>query len=175
MTAYIADTGVFVRAGGSDNTKYQRLRTAVRQAGITLVIPHRVYEELGGDPDDEIYPSSTSRWQGGVDEGWIQVANEPDYTVPTVSRSMDAARRFIADKTNRAEDSIEKADTALIGLSAQLLEVDRMDRVVLLTTDKPAGEAAETLLPKYGFPGQIEYQYVSTTFLETVTAADFDE
>jgi hypothetical protein len=33
-TAYVADTGVFVRAGGSDDEKYRRLRRAVQQAGI---------------------------------------------------------------------------------------------------------------------------------------------
>ena len=108
MTTYIADTGVFVRCGGPDNEKYQRLRRAVRQAGVSLLVPRRVYEELGGDPDDEAYPSSNSRWQEGVDEGWIQIADELDDTNSRVSRVMDAARRFIANDTDRPEDMMEK-------------------------------------------------------------------
>lgn len=48
-TAYVADTGVFVRCGGPDNDKLQRLRRAVRGAGVSLCVPQRVYEELGGD------------------------------------------------------------------------------------------------------------------------------
>lgn len=42
-----------------------------------------------------------------------------------------------------------------------------------MTTDKPAGRAAETLLPEYGFPDQIEYRYVSEAYLERLTAAEF--
>ncbi len=51
---------------------------------------------------------------------------------------MDEARRFIANETNRDEDSIEKADTALVGLAAQLLDTGQADDIVLLTTHKPA-------------------------------------
>ena len=36
--------------------------------------------------------------------------------------------------------------------------------VMLLTSNKPAGEAAETLLPEHGFCDQIEYQYVSIEY-----------
>ncbi|ODR79558.1 hypothetical protein BG842_06535 [Haladaptatus sp. W1] len=175
MTTYIADTGVFVRCGGPDNQKYQRLRRAVRQAGVSLLAPRRVYEELGGDPDDEAYPSSNSRWQEGVDEGWIRIADELDHTNPRVSRVMDAARRFIANDTDRPEDTIEKTDTALIGLAAQLFDTRQADSVVLFTTDKPAGRAAESLLPSHGFTNDVEYRYVSVEFLETITATEFDD
>ncbi|WP_227380330.1 hypothetical protein [Haladaptatus halobius] len=175
MTTYIVDTGVFVRCGGPDNEKYQRLRRAVRQADVSLLVPRRVYEELGGDPDDEAYPSSNSRWQEGVDEGWIQIADELDYTNSRVSRVMDAARRFIANDTDRPEDTIEKTDTALIGLAAQLFDTGKTSSVVLLTTDKPAGRAAESLLPSHGFTNDVEYRYVSVEFLERITAAEFDD
>lgn len=47
-TAYIADTGVFIRCGGPDTAKYQRLRNAIRQAGVSLRVPQRVYIELVG-------------------------------------------------------------------------------------------------------------------------------
>ncbi|MHC3439810.1 hypothetical protein ACYJ1Y_17395 [Natrialbaceae archaeon A-gly3] len=44
-----------------------------------------------------------------------------------------------------------------------------------MTTDKPAGRAAETLLPEYGFEGCLEYRYVSEEYLLTVTANEFLE
>jgi hypothetical protein len=86
---------------------------------------------------------------------------------------MDEARRFIANETDRDEDVIEKADTALVGLAAQLLDTEETDNVVLLTTDKPAGRAAETLLPQHGFSDRIEFRYVSVEYLETLTADEF--
>ncbi|MFH5802017.1 hypothetical protein [Haladaptatus sp. CMAA 1911] len=88
---------------------------------------------------------------------------------------MDTARRFIANDTDRPEDTIEKTDTALIGLAAQLFDTGQASSVVLLTTDKPAGWAAESLLPSHGFTNDVEYRYASVEFLETVTAAEFDD
>jgi hypothetical protein len=172
-TAYIADTGVFVRCGGPDKDKFQRLRRAVRQAGITLQIPQRVYEELGGDPAADTYPSGNIPYPDGFEEGWIVVADELDYTNSLVSTVMDEARRFIANESDRDEDTIEKADTALVGLAAQLVDSGGADYVVLLTTDKPAGQAAETLLPQHGFSECLEFRYVSVEYLETLTAAEF--
>ena len=88
---------------------------------------------------------------------------------------MDEARRFIANETDRAEDSIEKADTALLGLAVQLLDTETVSMVVLLTTDKPTGEAVATLLPEHGFGDRIEYQYVSAEYLETLIASRFSD
>lgn len=170
---YIADTGVFVRCGGPDKDKFQRLRRALRQTEVSLRIPQRVYEELGGDPAAGKYPSGHIPYPDGFEEGWIVVADDLDYTNPLVSTVMDEARRFIAYETDRDEDSIEKADTALVGLAAQLLETREADRVVLLTTDKPAGQAAERLLSAHGYPDRIEYRYISEEYLDTITAAEF--
>jgi len=172
-TVYVADTGVFVRCGGPDKDKFQRLRRALQQAGVSLRIPQRVYEELGGDPATDEYPSGTIPYPDGFEEGWIVVADDLDYTNPLVSTVMDDARRFIANETDRDEDITEKTDTALVGLAAQLLDTGQADHVVLLTTDKPAGRAAETLLPQHGFSDRIEYQYVSVAYLETITADEF--
>jgi len=172
-TVYIADTGVFVRCGGPGKDKFQRLRRALRQADVSLLVPQHVYEELGGDPAADEYPSGNIPYPDGFEEGWIVVAAELDYANPLVSTVMDEARRFIANETDRDEDIIEKADTALVGLAAQLLETGQTDHVVLLTTDKPAGRAAETLLPQHGFSDRIEFRYVSVEYLETVTANDF--
>ncbi|NGM69099.1 hypothetical protein G6M89_08775 [Natronolimnobius sp. AArcel1] len=173
-TVYLADSGVFIRCGGPDRDKYQRLRRAVRTAGITLYVPRRVYEELGGEPSDEAYPTSSMPWQEGIEEGWIVVADPLEYTNPIVSGIMDATRRFIANETGRSQDIVEKADTALVGLAAQFLESEA-DQIVLLTTDKPAGRAAETLLPEYGFEERLEYRYVSEAYLQNITANEFLE
>jgi len=172
-TVYVADTGVFVRCGGPDKDKFERLCRALQQAGVSLRIPQRVYEELGGDPAADEYPSENIPYPDGFEEGWIVVADELDYTNPLVSTVMDEARRFIANETDRDEDIIEKADTALVGLAAQLLDTGQADHVVLLTTDKPAGRAAETLLPRHGFSDCIEFQYASVEYLETITANEF--
>ena len=170
---YVADTGVFVRCGGPAKDKFQRLRRALRQAGVSLRIPQRVYEELGVDPTAYKYPSGDIPYPNGFEEGWIDVADDLDYTNPLVSTVMDDARRYIANETDRDEDVTEKADTALVGLAAQLLDTGHADAIVLLTTDKPAGQAAETLLAERGFGDRIEYRYVSVDYLETITAADF--
>ncbi|MEE6209297.1 hypothetical protein U3A55_03855 [Salarchaeum sp. III] len=172
-TVHIADTGVFVRCGGPDKDKFQRLRRALRQAGVSLYVPQRVYEELGGDPAAEEYPSGNIPYPDGFEEGWIIVADDLDYANPLVSTVMDEARRFIANETDRDEDITEKADTALVGLAAQVLDTGEADHVVLLTTDKPAGRAAETLLPQHGFNDRIEFRYVSVGYLETITADEF--
>ncbi len=134
-TVYIADTGVFVRCGGPDKDKFQRLRRSLRQAGVSLRIPQRVYEELGGDPAADVYRSGNIPHPDGFEEGWVVVADELDYTNPLVSTVMDEARRFIADETDRDEDVTEKADTALVGLAVQVLDTGKADRVVLFTTD----------------------------------------
>jgi hypothetical protein len=172
-TVYVADTGVFVRCGGPDNEKFQQLRRALQQADASLRIPQRVYEELGGDPVAEAYPSGNIPYPDGFEEGWIVVADELDYTNALVSTVMDDTRQFVANETDRDEDRIEKADTALAGLAAQLLDTGKADSVVLLTTDKPAGTAAERILAGHGFEGQIEYRYASEEYLETITAAEF--
>lgn len=170
-TGFVADTGVFVRCGGPGSEKLARLRRSVRAADVVLRVPLRVYEELGGDPAADAYPSGAV--PDCLHEDWIEVADELEHSNPLVSTVMDQARRFIANETGRDEDGIEKADTALLGLAAQMLDIGETDTVVLLTTDKPAGRAAEALLPRHGFERQVEFRYVSEEFLETVTPADF--
>ena len=108
MTVYIADTGVFVRCGGPKKDTFQQLRRALRQAGVSLRIPQRVYEELGGDPAADEYPSGNIQYPDGFEEGWIVVADELDYTDPLVSTVMDEARRFIANETDRPKTASRK-------------------------------------------------------------------
>lgn len=78
---------------------------------------------------------------------------------------MDETRRFIASETGRDEDRTEKAGTALVGLTLQLLDTGDATCVVLLTTDEPAGTAAEAILAEHGFGEQVEYRYASAEYL----------
>lgn len=42
-----------------------------------------------------------------------------------------------------------------------------------MTTDKPAGRAAESILSNRGLPDRIEFRYVGEEYLETISAAEF--
>ena len=114
---------------------------------FSLRIPQRVYEELGGDPAADAYPSGNIPYPDGFEEGWIVVADELNYTNPLVSTVMDEARRFIANETDRDEDITEKADTALVGLVRSFSTPRR---------------------PTTSFSW-----YVSVEYLETLTATEF--
>nr|WP_312621445.1 hypothetical protein [Haloarcula sp. 1CSR25-25] len=136
-TAYIADTGVFVRCGGPDKGKFQRLRRALRQANLSLCIPQRVYEELGGDPAADEYPSRDIPNPDGFNEGWIIVADELDYTNPLVSTVMDEARRFIANETDRDEDITEKETRHSWGLLLKYFILERQTTLFSLQPTNP--------------------------------------
>jgi hypothetical protein len=67
-------------------------------------------------------------------------------------------RGYIARASNRPEDQIEKADTALAGVSVQLLTQTDVDFLYLVTTDTDAGRGVVAVLDAYGFEGQVEYR-----------------
>ncbi len=117
---WVADSGLFIACGRQQHTKYVALEQFARRNEISFVIPQRVYEELGGAPDRST-PSQTPI-TGAIDAGWVTVADEVDYTNPTVSNVMDHVRGFISKRSGRSEDDIKKADTALGGVAAQILE-----------------------------------------------------
>lgn len=155
---HIVDTCVFVACGRTDNPKFRRLASEAKRRDATFRIPPRVYEELGGDPETDMYGSGSLPIDHGIQAGWVMVTDPPDYTDSTVSRVMDDARRFISTTTDRSEDSVEKTDTAVVGLAVQLLSEGRAERVVIYTGDKPAGNAAKRVIPRYGFDAdQIEW------------------
>ncbi len=80
----------------------------------------------------------------------MKVTESPSYSDADISNVMDQTRKFIANSTNRSEDIVEKADTEIVGLALEML-LDTTDQVTIVTNDIPLGEAAESLLPKYGF------------------------
>lgn len=158
QVAHIVDTCVFVACGRTDNPKFRGLANEAKRRDATFRIPPRVYEELGGDPETDVYSSGSLPIESAVQAGWVTVVKSLDYTDPTVSQVMDDARRFIAAETDRSEDSVEKADTAVIGLAVQLLNQGRAKTVIIYTGDQPAGNTATQIIPRYGFDAdQIEW------------------
>lgn len=153
---WIVDTGVFIACGRQQRNKYTALERFAQRNGITFVIPQRVYEELGGAPDRST-PGQTPI-NSAIDNGWVIVADELDYTNPTVSSVMDDVRGFIARESNRSEDNIEKADTALGGVAADLLDSGAASSICVLTTDDDAGNGIVTAIKVQGFDGQITFK-----------------
>lgn len=154
---WIADTGLFIACGRQQNNKYTALERFARRNDLTLVIPQRVYDELGGAPDRST-PGQTPI-NSAIDAGWVTVADEPDYTNSTVAQVMDDVRQFIAHSSNRDEDNIEKADTALAAIAVEYLDSESADYACIVTTDGDAGEGTVTALEANGFENRIQFKY----------------
>lgn len=155
-TAWIADSGFFIACGRQQNNKYTALARFARRNEISFVIPQRVYAELGGAPDRST-PGQTPI-NSAIDTGWVIVAAELDYTNSTVSSVMDNVRGFIAHTSNRNEDQIEKADTALAGVAVQLLDRGDAEYIHLVTTDTDAGNGVVAAVESHGFSDRIEFK-----------------
>lgn len=151
---WVADSGLFIACGRQRNDKYTALERFARRRGISFLIPQRVYEELGGAPVRST-PGQTPI-NSALDAGWVTVADAPDYTNRTVSSVMDDVRRFIARTTNRDEDRIEKADTALAGVAVEHLQRG-VPYAYVVTTDLVAGNGVVSAVERHGFSGQIEF------------------
>jgi len=151
---WIADTGLFVACGRQQNNKYTALERFAKQRDITFVIPQRVYNELGGAPNRST-PGQTPI-DSAIDAGWVTIADEPDYTNSIVSRVMDDVRTYIAQSSNRREDQIEKADTALAAVAAKRLAGSDADRACVVTTDIDAGMGIVSALTNNGFEDRVQ-------------------
>ena len=153
--AWVADTGLFVACGRQQNNKYTALERFAQRNDLTFVIPQRVYDELGGAPNRST-PGQTPI-NSAIDAGWVTVADEPDYTNSTASQVMDHVRTFIARSSNRDEDQIEKADTALAAVAVELLQDDN-EFVCVVTTDVDAGEGVVASLEANGFENRAQFK-----------------
>lgn len=153
---WVADTGLFVACGRQQNNKYTALERFAQRNDLSFVIPQRVYDELGGAPDRST-PGQTPI-NSAIDAGWVTVADEPDYTNSTVSQVMDDVRTFIAQSSNRREDQIEKADTALAAIAAERLLAEDVEFACVVTTDVDAGEGIVTALSRNGFDDRVQFK-----------------
>ena len=152
---WVADTGLFIACGRQQNNKYTALQRYAQQNDLRFVIPKRVYDELGGAPDRST-PGQTPI-NSAIDTGWVTVADDPDYTNSTVAKVMDDVRSFIARSSNRDEDQIEKADTALAAVAVELLQGSN-EFVQVVTTDVDAGKGVVASLEANGFAGQVQFR-----------------
>lgn len=153
---WIADSGLFIACGRQQTNKYTALARFAQHHESTFVIPQRVYEELGSAPDRST-PGQTPI-NSAIDTGWVTVADALDYTNPRVAAVMDDVRGFIARESNRDEDQIEKADTALGGVAIQLLDRGDATAIYLITTDTDAGNGVVAAIEAQGYDGQIEFK-----------------
>ena len=152
--AWVADTGLFIACGRQQNNKYTALERFAQRNDLTFVIPQRVYDELGGAPN-RTTPGQMPI-NSAIDAGWVTVADEPDYTNSAVSQVMDDVRSFIARSSNRDEDQIEKADTALAAVAVELLEQNTF--VCVVTTDIDAGDGVVASLEANGFGNRAQFK-----------------
>lgn len=150
---HVADTGLFVAMGRPSNRRYRAVRSFARRNEVTFCLPERVYDELATE-DPEV-PSPPV--DAAIDEGWVDVADPLDYTVPLVSKAMDGVQRYVADADDRPADEVERADAALAGLAAQALATGVADQAYVYTTDVAAGEGAEAVLDGAGYGDSITF------------------
>lgn len=144
---HIADTGQFAAMGHPLNRRYRLVRAFARQNDVTFVLPERVYDELTvTDLDVDNPPIDTA-----VEEGRAHISAPVEYTTPLVSRTMDGVQRYIANADDRPADQVERADSALAGVSAQAFAEGSADRAYIYTTDIAAGEGAAAIFASEGY------------------------
>lgn len=145
------DSSVLISCGRRESTRFQALAREARQRDTVFRISPQVYAEVTGDPALEEYTADNTAVDEALQEGWMKVTESPSYSNSEVSNVMDQARSFIASASDRPEDAVEKADAEIVGLALELILNDNADRITIVTNDIPLGEAAESLLPQYGF------------------------
>lgn len=149
--AFFLDSSVLISCGRRESVRFRALEREAKQRDAAFRIPPQVYAEVAGDTAIEEYDSAEIAIEEALREGWMRVTESPSYSEAAVSKIMDQSRRFIATTSERSEDAVEKADTEIIGVALQTLTDEDAHRVTIVTNDIPLGEAAESLIPEYGF------------------------
>ncbi|WP_089789495.1 FliH/SctL family protein [Natronobacterium haloterrestre] len=145
------DSSILISCGRRESTRFQALAREARRRDAVLRISPQVYAEVTSDPALDEYTPDNSAVDEALQEGWMKITGSPSYSNSDVSSLMDQARSFIANSSDRSEDIVEKTDTEIVGLALEMLLNDTADRVTVVTNDIPLGEAAEALIPRYGF------------------------
>lgn len=145
------DSSVLISCGRRNGARFQALAREARQRDVVFRIPPQVYAEVTGDASLDEYTTSDSVVDEALREGWMKVTESPSYAESDISNVMDQARSFIANSSDRSEDTVEKADTEIVGLALEMLLTGTAKRVTIVTNDIPLGEATKALLPQYGF------------------------
>lgn len=145
------DSSVLISCGRRESTRFQALAREARQRDAAFRITPRIYAEVTTDPTLDTYTPDESPVEQAVQEGWLAVTESPSYSDSEISKVMDQARNYIANSSDRSADVVEKADTEIVGVALEMLRRQTAGRVIVVTNDIPLGEAAESLLPEYGF------------------------
>ena len=145
------DSSVLISCGRRDSTRFRALAREARRRETAFRLSPRVYAEVTGGSGLDAYSADGSPVDEALREGWLKVTESPSYSDSDVSTVMDQGRDFIASASDRPVDIVEKADTEIVGLALETLRDTTAERVTVVTNDIPLGEAAESLLPKYGF------------------------
>ena len=146
----LVDTNVFISIGNPETAKYRRFRRVVRRAGVTLLVPSRIEDEIE---------------QGGVkpalkraqNEGWADVVSAPTVSHSKATTAQDIVRRAIASKSpEKDEHDVEKADPVFAGLAVEyLLDKTQADNVTVITADRIAQEAIKSAMTSLGYEEQV--------------------
>lgn len=157
-TANLVDAGLFHILGKTPNDGFSALEFAVETVDTTLRLPPTMYEEIGGDPTEDEYPSGSAYVDDGVAEGWIEVTDsvpgseEGNYaeaeSIPAEARHV--AREYIASKSRHSTLN-EWNDTVLVGAAVRLFEQNQRMRVIVHTNDKKLAAATLRVPPEYGY------------------------
>lgn len=166
------DSSVLISCGRRESTRFQALAREARQRETVFRISPQVYAEVTGDPALDAYTPAASPVEEALQEGWMKVTESPSYSDSDISNVMDQARNFIANASDRSADVVEKADTEIVGLALEMLLDNAADQVIVVTNDVPLGEAAESLLPRYGFDDD-QITWLTGGELATELAEDF--
>ena len=146
----LVDTNVFISIGNPESSKFHRFRRVVRRAGVTLLVPTRIADEIG---QSGVKPAL----ERAEDEGWAKVVSTPSVSHSKGTAAQDIVRRSIAAKSpDKDEHDVEKADAVFAGLAVEyILDKKHPDPVTVITADRLAREAIETAITSLGFEGQI--------------------
>lgn len=151
--AHVADTNLFIAFGRTETGNFSILERIAQEHDLTFIIPRRVYDELTINSVE--YTTADLPIDLALDRGWATLANDLDYTHSAVSDTMDIVQRYISTAAEKSEDAVEKTDTAIGGVAAQLLERGESTSVTVYTGDVAARRGIEVALAKYGYSDRI--------------------
>lgn len=155
---YTANIGPFRAVGKPPNNAYSDLRAAVT-VDTTLYVPSTMYEELGGTPGADTYPSGSEYVDEAIRNDWVRVVDpvpgsfDDDYAdaVTVVEQARHDAHHVIAQMTNHPKTVNEWNDTAIVGVAVRFFERNEQIRVIVHTTDRALQKAVQVVVPHYGY------------------------
>jgi hypothetical protein len=148
--AHVIDTNLFIAFERTDSLSL--LERAVTGRGIEFLLPERVYDEL----TPEGLPYETPPIDQAIDDGWVRIIQDIDYSDPVVSNTMDMVRRYIAAADGRSEHDIEQADAVVGGVTATLLVKEQVESVAVYTSDRAAFRGIERALAEHGYNNRVQ-------------------